>query len=70
MKTLLERLKPEYLEMLENEKKQYPVTVEVFKEKLNNIHSWLQITYENLIYINNTFKVEIDVTKISNLFYE
>ena len=68
MKNLLQRLKPEYLELLNEEAKTYPATVELFKRNLNKTANWLQLTYDDLITINRLLKVKIDVTEINNLF--
>lgn len=70
MKNLLERLKPEYLELLENYALTAPLTADLFKKSLSNDFSWLQITYANLILIESVFKIKIDITEINNLFDE
>jgi hypothetical protein len=68
MKNLLERLKPEYLELLDEHAKDYPSTVEFFKEELSSYVTWLEITFNNLLFIKRAFKVEINETEIDNLF--
>lgn len=68
MKNLLERLKPEYLELLDKKAKEHPATVEVLEESLNEKTSWLQLTYDDLLTINSFLKVKINVLEIDNLF--
>ena len=68
MKNLLELLKPEYLELLDEQEKTYPATVELFKRNLEKSSNWLQITFDDLLTINRMLKVKINVLEIDNLF--
>lgn len=70
MKNLLEKLKPEYLELLDEESKRYPKTVFLLREYLSSYYSWLELTFDNLLTIQRIFKVEINITNIDNLFDE
>lgn len=45
MKTLLERLKPEYLEMLDNVAIEYPITIDSLKNNLSKVYFITDVNY-------------------------
>lgn len=68
MKTLLERLKPEYLELLETEAEKYPTSINSIKKDLteNYTFGFLTITAAHSLCI--FCKVNLGILELSNLF--
>jgi hypothetical protein len=72
MKTLLEKLKPEVLELLELEALEYPSTVERLKETLSNMNYWVELRIADatrLVSINKIY-TPFTIEELSNLFNE
>ena len=68
MKTLLERLKPEYLEILENEAKLYPTSINSIKKDLIENVSFGFLTVSSAHSLCIFCKVNLGILELSNLF--
>lgn len=68
MRTLLERLKPEYLELLELDAEKYPNLVYGIKKELLNNNSLLTITFLTAHQLSLCCKVTFGIGEINNLF--
>ena len=68
MKTLLERLKPEYLELLNTESEKYPTSVNSIKKDLteNVTFGFLTITSAHSLCL--FCKVKLGILELSSLF--
>ena len=71
MRTLLEKLKPEVLVLLEKEALEYPATMEVLKETLGKLHFWVELKVSDASRLvalkpRSSFNIET----LSNLFEE
>ena len=70
MKNLLERLKPEYFELLENEKFKFPYIIEAIKSELQNRHFFTEIKLGLAYSLCDFCKVNLGLVEINNLFDE
>lgn len=68
--TLLEKLKPEYLEKLEIVKEQYPTSAEKIELSLQYNRSVFGLTISEASSICMFFDIEITLTNILNIFNE
>lgn len=68
MKTLLERLKPEYLEKLEAEAVKYPYMVQALKHTLEKFTVFIQLDIYTAHQICILSEVEFGIIAIDNLF--
>ena len=68
MKTLLERLKPEYLEILENEKTKFPYLIKIITKTLKNNHYFTELQIREICYLMQVFNILFDISEIDNLF--
>ena len=68
MKTLLERLKPEYLEILENEKTKFPNLVELIKLELQNCYFFTEFKLGVSYSLCDFCGVNLGLVEINNLF--
>lgn len=68
MKTLLERLKPEYLELLESETEKYPNSINNIKKDLTENFSFGFLTITSAHSLCIFCKVNLSVLELSNLF--
>jgi len=68
MKTLLERLKPEYLEILENEKTKFPYLIESTTKTLKSKHYFTELKIIEICYLMQVFNIFFDISEIDNLF--
>lgn len=70
MKTLLERLKPEYLELLESETSKYPNTYIIIKRELKTKIFFTDLTVGTAQRICEDFNVPFELYCLNNLFGE
>jgi hypothetical protein len=68
--TLLEKLKPEYLEKLEIVKEQYPTSAEKIELSLQYNRSVFGLTISEASSICMFFDIEVTLTNILNIFNE
>jgi hypothetical protein len=69
MKTLLEKMKKENLEMLEKNKSQFPTSVKNCLKYLVTKHYWIELQIdEALLLLSMTTNQILDVENITDLF--
>lgn len=68
MKTLLERLKPEYLELLENEKTNFPFLVDAVKYELKYVHFFTEIRVGFACSLCDLCKISLGLVELDSLF--
>ena len=68
MKNLLERLKPEYLELLEVDVIKYPYMVQGIKRDLRQNISFTNLSVGSALQLCTVCKVIMGVTELNNLF--
>jgi len=68
MKNLLERLKPEYLELLEVDAIKYPYLVQGIKRDLRQNISFTNLSVGSALQLCTVCKVIMGVTELNNLF--
>lgn len=69
--SLLSRLKPEYYQALEEEKKVYPVTVDIISTELDNLNFYVDLKYSTICFLVYTFKLRTyDPLTIQKLFLD
>jgi hypothetical protein len=68
MKTLLNRLKPEYLELLESEKSKFPYLYSSVKDELSKNEFWTELTTRVSIQLCAICKVNFGIEEFNNLF--
>ncbi len=68
MRTLLERLKPEYLELLDLDTEKYPNLVYGIKKELRSNNSLHTITFLTAHQLSVCCKVTFGIVEINNLF--
>ena len=68
MKTLLERLKPEYLEMLDEIAKKYPATIRSLKEGLSINDYYIDLRFDDAYILCDYCNVPFLPIDLDNLF--
>jgi len=68
MKNLLERLKPEYLELLNEDAIKYPYLVQGIKIDLRQNISFTNLSVGSALQLCTVCKVIMGVTELNNLF--
>ncbi len=68
MKTLLERLKPEYLELLDSEAEKYPISINSIKKDLIDNFTFGFLTVNSAHSLCLFCKVNLGILELSNLF--
>jgi hypothetical protein len=68
MKTLLERLKPEYLELLETETSKYPITYLMIKRELQTKIFFTDLTVGSAQRMCADFNVPFELYFMNDLF--
>ena len=68
MKNLLERLKPEYLELLNEDAIKYPFLVQGIKIDLRQNISFTNLSVGSALQLCTVCKVIMGVTELNNLF--
>jgi len=68
MKNLLQRLKPEYLELLEVDGIKYPYLVQGIKRDLRQNISFTNLSVGSALQLCTVCKVIMGVTELNNLF--
>jgi hypothetical protein len=68
MKNLLERLKPEYLEFLEEDAIKYPYLVQGIKRDLTDNISFTLLSVGSALQLCTVCKTIMGVTELNNLF--
>ena len=68
MKTLLERLKPEYLEMLDNEAIEYPMPIDSLKNNLSKVYFITDVNYFTGRDLYDVCKMPFDSISLFNFF--
>jgi hypothetical protein len=69
MKTLLEKMKKENLEMLEKNKSQFPTSVKNCLKSLATKHYWIELQIdEALLLLSMTTNQILDVENLAELF--
>lgn len=70
MKTLLERLKPEYLELLEADAEKFPYLYQSVKNELSQNEFWTELTVRVSNQICVISKVNFGIVELDSLFYK
>ena len=72
MKTLIEKLKPEVLELLKLEAVEYPAKIEALIEKMSNMNWWTELKLSDAIRLVQIHKPysNFDMYAVINLFNE
>jgi len=69
MKTLFERLKPEYKAILESEGEKYPTSVNQLTDKLKSESVWTELTYGDIAMLVSHLNLKsYEPVTIANLF--
>jgi len=68
MRTLLERLKPEYLELLEADAEKFPYLVQSVKSELSQNKFWSELTTRVSNQLCTICKVNFGIVELNNLF--
>ena len=68
MKNLLERLKPQYLELLEADSERYPTLINVIKKDLTENFTFGCLTINSAHSLCIFCKVNLGILELSNLF--
>jgi hypothetical protein len=68
MKTLLERLKPEYLELLEADAEKFPYLYQSVKTELSQNEFWTELTTRVSNQICVISKVDFGIIELDSLF--
>jgi hypothetical protein len=67
--SLLERLKPEYLKMIQDDIEIYPYSTNQLKIELSKISNWVDLKYSTVVYLCNTLRVyDYSPSSIDKLF--
>ena len=68
MRNLLEKLKPEHLQTLDEQFQLYPNTTEDLKKILKENHSIMSVKFGHLCQLCSFLKTDINISDIFNLF--
>lgn len=69
--SLLSRLKPEYCQILEEEKNLYPATVDIILNELDKLNFYVNLKYSTICFLVYTFKLRTyDPLTIQKLFLD
>jgi hypothetical protein len=68
MRNLLEQLKPEIIEVLETEKKQFPYLVANIENELKTNYSWLNLSINNAQHLCTFNNTNLGICEIASLF--
>ena len=68
MKTLLERLKPEYLEMLDKAAIEYPIAIDSLKNNLSKVYFITDVNYFTGRDLYSTCKMPLDSVSLFDFF--
>lgn len=68
MKTLLERLKPEYLELLEADAEKYPSLIRNIKSDLNEYYHFTDLNVNTAYQVCNLCKIGFGIVELDSLF--
>jgi hypothetical protein len=68
MRNLLERLKPEYLELLEADAIKYPNIYYNIRTELTKNYFFVDLTIQTTQFMCSVFMIRFDLEKIDNLF--
>ena len=68
MKTLYDRLKPEFKEVLELEGKKYPATVKGVENSLINNNSWANLEVQEAMDLCSLLNVVFSIDSIYDIF--
>ena len=68
MKTLLERLKPEYLELLEADREKFPYLYQSVKSELSQNEFWTELTTRVSNQLCTICKVNFGIVELDSLF--
>jgi hypothetical protein len=67
--SLLDRLKPEYLKMIQDDIEKYPYSTNQLKIELSKISNWVDLKYSTVGYLCNTLRVyDYSPSSIDKLF--
>jgi hypothetical protein len=55
--SLLERLKPEYLKMIQNNMDMYPYSTKQLQIELAKINNWLDLKYSTVVYLCSALRI-------------
>jgi hypothetical protein len=67
--SLLERLKPEYLKMIQNNMDMYPYSTKQLQIELAKINNWVDLKYSTVVYLVSILKInDYSPSAIDKLF--
>jgi hypothetical protein len=67
--SLLERLKPEYLKMIQNNMDMYPYSTKQLQIELAKINNWVDLKYSTVVYLCNALRIyDYSPSAIDKLF--
>jgi hypothetical protein len=66
---LLERLRPEYLKMIQDEQAMYPYTTKQVQIELAKINNWVDLKYSTVVYLCSELRIyDYSPSTIDKLF--
>jgi hypothetical protein len=68
MRNLLQRLKPDYLELIEVDFEKYPYLIKNIKTDLSNHYHFTELSVNTAFQICNFCKLNFGIVELNNLF--
>ena len=66
---LLERLRPEYLKMIQNDMDMYPYSTKQLQIELAKINNWVDLKYSTVVYLCSALRIyDYSPSAIDKLF--